>query len=143
MIYTFRTVPYLDELLKFDDEIFVFKSLKSDFENFKIKSLSKKPKHILGIGNTKKESQLESKAVNIFNKSKQIEKRGKEEYNLFTFESVFSVNNRYTTSFCNWTTYKISSFIEEKKIDTKVSFLHLNKSDFNNLKETTILQKFY
>jgi hypothetical protein len=53
MIYTFRTSPFKDELQKQFKEVFIFGSLKKDFEEFKRKIAESKPKYIIGIAKTK------------------------------------------------------------------------------------------
>ena len=49
LVYTFRTFPYLFELSRVFDDIFVLGKLKYDINKFYDKIVNNKPEYILGI----------------------------------------------------------------------------------------------
>jgi pyrrolidone-carboxylate peptidase len=135
MIYTFRTSPFKDELQKQFKEVFIFGSLKKDFEEFKRKIAESKPKYIIGIAKTENNSQFETTAINQFNSTKKINAEGKLEFNLhIPTNNPFKISKKASDSFCNWTMYKIAQYIEENKLDTKIIFIHLNQLDLPTVK---------
>ncbi len=44
------------------------------------------------------------------------------------------VSQKQTTSFCNWTAYKIADFLYEKKLAQKLAFCHVLKKDIDTLR---------
>jgi hypothetical protein len=131
IIYTFRTFPYKAEV----GANFVFGNLKRDFDDFKV-LLDTEPENIVGVALTNGKSKIETRGVNRFGKTKTIVKDGVGEFSLHIPElKLFPVSGAYTTSFCNWTMYRISEFIFAKKLKTKLTFVHINKSDIPQLKD--------
>ena len=135
LAYTFRTFPEIERLKDIFPNVFIFGKLKQDLKLFKEEILKEKPDLILGIAIIKKESQIESKTVNKFN-NYSISKNGCESYELFIPDNLsdFNINKGTTTSFCNWTMYKISELVNENNFNTNLSFVHLNSSDIAKLK---------
>ncbi len=130
MIYTFKSFPFINEITDFNP--FVLTKLKLDIENFKEQVLLKKPKVIIGIAkNRYRFSRFETKSLNIFHKHKNISKGGKDTYKLFYPKDGFlsiKPNYNYSTSFCNWTSYKIAEFTDNINLDIKQQFIHIHKS---------------
>ena len=126
LIYTFRTFPRIEELRKLYPELFVFGKLRNDFDEFKVQIQLKQPTIILGIGRGKT-TRFESIALNKFNQNR-INKQGRESYKLFVpkIETIPTAVSG-TTSFCNWTMYKVAEFIEQEKLSTHLTFLHVDK----------------
>jgi len=113
-------------------DIFVFGALKKDLNTFETLVIKKKPRYIVGIAIVKRGiSRFESVAINQFQGNKKCSSRGKKEYSLFMplTPSLFPVNKNHSDSFCNWTMYKISEFLEKNQSDTKLIFIHLRPED--------------
>ena len=138
LIYTFRTFNYVNDLYKINKDIYVFGKLKSDLNEFYHIIDIKKPKYILGIAkNRNKISEFESITINNFN-NKKVSNTENFEYKLFVPELLktpFMIANGYTTSFCNYSMFKIMEYIKEKNINTKFSFAHVKKEDITKLAE--------
>jgi len=135
LCYTFRTNKLIINQFG-SDQIFVFDKLKKDYDEFTKIILEKKPDYIVGmaINNNLKQSQFEKIVLNKFNNKKVSKYNLKNSYELNVFDELnFIVNKKGTTSFCNWTAFKIQEFIEEKKLKTKQIFLHLKTEDVNKL----------
>ncbi|MBP7708317.1 hypothetical protein KA107_01415 [Candidatus Pacearchaeota archaeon] len=128
LVYTFSTNKRQDELRAYFGEIFILKKLKEDLEKFSKKILIEKPELVLGIGNSER-SRIESETINRFNKNKKIEKQGPEKYYLEKIKVDLPVSTKTTDSFCNWSAYKLSKFVEEHQLATKIAFLHLFNKD--------------
>ena len=47
----------------------------------------------------------------------------------------FQISRKGSDSFCNWTMYKLTTFIKECNLPTKVIFIHIAKEDFGFLRE--------
>ncbi len=128
LIYTFRTCPFKEKIPK----AFIFGKLKQDFLLFSKKILINKPKIIIGVAKSRDSSHFEKLIINQFNKTKKINLNGKDSFNLYTPKNPpFSISDKPTNSFCNWTSYKIKELIEEKNLDAKLIFIHLNEKDIN------------
>ena len=118
--YTFRTNKHAK---KFKD-IFIFGKLKEDFKSFTELIQKKNPKLIIGLAEAKTKTRIESVAVNRFGKAGIINKAGKKSYKLHVPKDLpFTISKKPTTSFCNWTMYKIS------QLGAPVSFIHYNTAD--------------
>lgn len=127
IVYTFRTFPEIEKLKEIFGEIFVFGKLKEDLEKFTKIIETKKPKYILGVAKGKNVSQLEKYAINKFNKTSMIDKNGVEKIELYIpkeLEKDFKISAKPTSSFCNWTMYKIGSYLLKNKLKTKLMFVH-------------------
>ena len=134
LLYTFRTFPRIGELSELNTELFVFGKLKEDLPKFLEMLKNLQPDIIIGIAkSTSNISRFETKAVNIFNKTKKVSKDGREYYSLNYPSGGYGnikVNNSYTDSFCNWTMYKIA---ENTKV--KHQFVHMAKSGMKDFIE--------
>ena len=127
IVYTFRTFPEIEKLKKIFGEVFVFGKLKEDLEKFINIIETKKPKYILGVAKGNNVSQLEKYAINKFGKTGIIDKNGSELIELYVPKELkkdFKVSAKPTSSFCNWTMYKIGSYLLENKLKTKLMFVH-------------------
>ncbi|MEP7103382.1 MAG: hypothetical protein ABI721_01575 [Candidatus Dojkabacteria bacterium] len=105
LTYTFNSFKHKELLKKDFGNVFIFQKLKVDLEKIK--------------------------AINKFNQGK-VNRVGKESYDLF-IPNIKIQHGIPSDSFCNWTMYKISEFLEENKLDIKLSFIHLDIQDFNKL----------
>lgn len=136
LIYTFSTFPYINELKKVFKNIIVLKKVKMDLFEL-TKNLKKYPKiQIIWIAISKSNSKMESICINQFNKNWKVIKEA--EYYKFDLDKLdinLKVNTKPTTYFCNYSMFYIKHFIENNNIDTKVSFLHINKQDIPLLLE--------
>jgi len=136
LIYTFRTFPWQEELKSLSKEIFVFKNFKKDIHIFKKKIETGNYDLILGIAKANKKSVFETKGVNRFKKG-HIEKDGIENFPLYFpingYESI-DINHKYTTSFCNWSIYKVGDLIYKKNCNIKHMFIHILEDDISVLK---------
>jgi hypothetical protein len=130
LIYTFRTFRHKDVI----DKPFIFGNLKKDLASLQDLLIVQRPKYIIGVANTNSFSRIEPVAVNIFSKNKKVSKDGPDEFRLFIPKfAPFATSDKYTTSFCNWTMYKIARFIDSNGLDTKLIFVHVNSDDIGGL----------
>jgi hypothetical protein len=136
MVQIFKLQSLRDFDFLNDKDIFIFsQKLKDDLILFKRNILDNTPDLIIGFAKTNRRSRFESKAVNIFNRSKKVIKCKRDFYKLFIPNTKdFLVNYRYTDSYCNWVMFNICAFIEEQGLQTKFIFLHANKNDSDLLK---------
>lgn len=124
ILYTFRTNKHTK---KFKD-IFIFGKLKEDFKSFTELIQKKNPKLIIGLAEVKAKTRIESIAVNRFGKTGIINKAGKKLYKLHVPKDLpFPISKKPTTSFCNWTMYKIS------ELGIPVTFIHFNVMDIKSV----------
>ena len=135
LIYSFKSFPY-EEVI--DRPVnFWFHKLNEDISKFKKIIKETSPEIILGLAKSRSNSsRFETKAVNVFNKSKTIDKEGISEYLLNYPQKGFKqikVNKGFTHSYCNWTMYRVSQIIQEK--DTKLQFIHIREEDINTLND--------
>jgi hypothetical protein len=132
LIYTFRTNLYRNDLMKYFPNLVIFGNLKEDLDSFKDKILREKPKFIVGFA-LSNPSCFEKLSINNFN-NKLIDKNEKESFELFIPESnLFDISSSVTSSFCNWTMYRVSNFIWEHNLNSKLIFIHFKKDDFHKL----------
>ena len=156
IVYTFKSFPYKATLRQCFPNYFEFGKLKQSLIAFQQIIDKQKPKYILGIAksNTGK-SRFETLAINKFTRYKQVDKQGKKTYPLlFPKKRCLSVASngdlpteaRYNNiqiaktpnyTFCNWTMYKISQCLENKKC--KLLFVHVAKKDIALVKDYTDL----
>ncbi len=108
--------------------------MKEDFEKFTKLIQRKKPKLIIGLAEVKTKTRIESVAVNRFNNGL-INQAGKKLYKLHVPKDLpFPVSKKPTTSFCNWTMYKIS------QLGIPLTFIHFNKKDLEKINPTVRLR---
>jgi pyrrolidone-carboxylate peptidase len=127
IVYTFRTFPEIEKLREIFGEIFIFGKLKEDLKKFTKIIEIKKPKYILGVAKGKSVSQLEKYAINKFGKIGVIDKNGVKKIKLYIpkeLEKNFKISTKATSSFCNWTMYKIGNYLLKNKLKTKLMFVH-------------------
>lgn len=133
--HTFRTFPFKQEVEDIFGKTFVFGKLKADFEEFS-NTIKNDVDYIVGVALSEKETRIEPLAVNQFSGDKKIEKDGAEQIELFIPSfNKFHIAPKYTSSFCNWTIYKIANYIALNSLKTKLIFVHINKYDINKLNE--------
>jgi hypothetical protein len=135
LVYTFRTFPHTDKLKSIFNNVSVFGELKIDIKQFTSKILKEKPDLILGIALSKGISVFEPKTVNKFNSGK-IKKDGKDELQLFV-PMAFKTSSKPSSSFCNYSMYKIRSFLEENNLNIPFGFAHINENEISCLKRLT------
>ncbi|MFA6197691.1 MAG: hypothetical protein WC734_00855 [Patescibacteria group bacterium] len=134
LCYSFRTNKHLDLFRQNDVDVFVFGSLNSDLARFERKLVSEIPKRIIGLAHTKKATQFEAVAINTFGSNKKIARPGQDCYYLDTNNaSGFQISKVPTTTFCNWTMYKIAEYISKHSNNIKFSFVHFNESDLDSI----------
>jgi hypothetical protein len=133
LVYTFSTYQYTEELKEIFPDVFIFGNLKDDLNVFK-KYLMPGCPNVLGIASTNYRSRIEPFAVNKFNIGL-IDKNGPEYIKLFLEPKLthFNVAENPTTTFCNWTMYKIAHLIHTRELNCKFSFIHLNSQDVGKL----------
>ncbi len=144
LVYTFRTFPYQEELKREFGNVFVLGKLKEDLEQFLALILKEKPTLIVGVALADSNySHFEPITVNRFNKNTKIIKEGEKELLLFVpnlQETTFRISPKQTTSFCNYSVHKISSFLETERLTIPFAFTHIKKEDIKNLKKIFIVQ---
>lgn len=133
--YTFRTSSFQDYLAESFGSVFVFGKMREDFERLKLELKDQRPNLIIGFASSwNKYSYIESRALNRFNKTNVIERNGLTEFSLFLPsipKGQFKLNSKGSDSFCNWAMYRISSFIEAEKFDSKHAFFHCHATDLD------------
>lgn len=135
LLYTFRTFPLVEMLSPYDP--FIFGKLTADLQQISDNIFKSSPKLILGIAlnnGTSRPSRFESSTVNRFNRTKMINRKGKDfyplDYPLNGYKTI-AVSHLTDDSFCNWTMYKISELIEPLSI--RQQFIHISKNAMNDL----------
>jgi hypothetical protein len=141
--YSFNT-KFTREILRprFPD-IFILSKLKQDLEVFLKQLEVEKPEFVVGFAELKrgKFSKFESIAVNDYNRNSKVIKGGLDSFKLFIPKDKpndFRVCKTTTTSFCNYTMYKIAHFINEKQLPTKLVFIHLNEKDIRHFHDLAL-----
>jgi|GEM_PF-949912 len=137
IIYTFRTFPHKKELEKCFGTIFVLHNLKKDLITLTEKIKKEKPVYILGIAKSMgKYSVIEHTAVNQFNRKGIIDKNGKRILSLSIPKDIcdeFSLSKKITTSFCNYSMYKVQKFLDDKHLPIPFSFVHVSEKNISSL----------
>lgn len=137
LIYTFKNFPYKSALRH---SVFEFHRLKADLTIFEAEIQRLKPRIIIGVAKSFSSiSRFESKAVNIFNQSKKVDKLGVAEYSLNYPVNGFKaigVSTSFTDSFCNWTIYRISQLLVDT--ESKLQFIHIAEPDLPDLENYLI-----
>lgn len=126
LVYTLRTFPYIAELEEYFGEVFVFSKLKQDWRAFE-KLLDNQPDSVLGVALTDGPSREEPIAINTFNCGTVV-KSGVDQLELHTL-GLFPPAKKPTRTFCNWTMYHTQNYINQHNLQTKFSFIHINKND--------------
>ncbi|MBI2102319.1 hypothetical protein HYT55_00635 [Candidatus Woesearchaeota archaeon] len=146
LAYTFRTFPYPEELRKEVDSLFIFGKLKEDVQRFSKLIFEQKPTMIIGVASTHSgHSLFEPKAVNRFNRTGIVIKEGEEELllNVPDLQSTtFRVSRKPSSTFCNYTMYRIKSFLEREKLTIPFAFTHVKREDIKRLKEILLQDNF-
>lgn len=133
LFYTFRTNKDLD-FFKRSEDFFVFGFLKKDIVKFQNIIEKSRPRFVLGIAKIRGRSRAESKTVTRFGANGVINKNGKDSYNLEIVSGTFFRTSKVpSTSFCNWTMYKIKEYVDASHINACVSFVHYNSVDRDTL----------
>ncbi len=128
LVYSFRTNKDVDLFRNAGIGVFEFGKLKEDLLIFceMIKQIH--PTRIIGISAVVGESRFETEAVNVFGKHGTVNMGGRDRYQLHVpTEKPFATSKKPTTSFCNWTMYKLSEVVEGSSAN--VTFLHYTKAD--------------
>ncbi|HIG94684.1 MAG: hypothetical protein QT05_C0024G0014 [archaeon GW2011_AR13] len=136
LVYTFENFPQINELKNNFGDVFIFKKLREDIDSFCKKIIEVKPKLILGVAKSKKYSYFEPLTINRFNKSKKVINSLNEEFILDIpnlNNTNFLIRKRPTTSFCNYSMYKIKNFLEENGLEIPFSFVHIKQQDIKLL----------
>lgn len=139
LVYTFRTFPYIKELKNEFQEVIVLGKLKDDIDMLCTKIIELRPKFVLGIAKSnRKKSYFEPLTINKFNKSNQVIKHTNKDFFLYVpnlNETNFLITKNPTTSFCNYSMYKVQNFLDENNLEIHFSFTHINQEDINSLKQ--------
>lgn len=130
LIYTFRTFPHITQLEATFSDVFIFAKLKDDWTAF-ADLLAQNPEQVIGIALTKGPSREEPIAINKFNHGKVI--RGGADQLRLHIPDIFPVAQKPTHTFCNWTMYRTQNYINQRNLQTKFSFIHINKNDLGML----------
>lgn len=138
LVYTFRTFPYLEQLRFQFSQVQIFCKLKADLESFEKTVLDKKPDYIIGFAKSHSErSWFEPLAINRFNKDKQVIKGAPEHYRLFVpsrLKTPFFESLQPSTSFCNYSMFKVSHFLSRNGIDIPFSFIHIGETGIGQVR---------
>lgn len=137
LVYTFSTFPHIQKLEEGFGDVFIFQKLKKDLEDFKELVLKKRPDCILGVAKSRgTKSRFEKYALNRFHGDKKIIKRGEERLEMYIpkfVPSSFLISFKPTDTFCNWTMYRISKWLETNHIETKLVFIHVLAKDMDEV----------
>lgn len=134
LVYTFRTFPQLKLLQDIFGEVFIFGQLRKDLLEIQRQILDKRPKQILGLAAASGISRFEPTAVNKLNQGA-LDINEPARLSLHVPSSLFPIAKLPTHSFCNWTMYRIQSFINAEKLETKLTFIHINPNEIYQLAE--------
>lgn len=139
LIYTFSTFPLKNQLQSDFPKTFIFHQFKKDLELFKQMVLTNPPNLIIGLAKSKNQySWIETKTVNKFTQKKVSINNPTQQYDLtkIILPKEFRLNYHYSTSFCNWTMFKISEFIQQNNLPSKLNFVHLQSQHYSLLKKS-------
>ena len=135
LCYTFRTFHFLPILKEVFPEIHVLGKLKLDIEKFCSQIIETNPDYIIGIAYSRKGSFFENVAINKFN-SNTIIKNSTKKFILDVPENpLFKISRKPTTSFCNYSMYRIKYFLDKNSLGTKFYFIHLTEKDISLLSQ--------
>lgn len=132
LFYTFKSFPFKDVL---PSNTFILGKLSSDIKDFQQTISKSQPELIIGVGAVRDFSRFERIAINKFNKGK-VSRNLIEYYDLSFPENGFEnikLSYKPTKSFCNWSAFKLAEFIEQNKLDSRLSFVHINRRDKSEL----------
>lgn len=137
LVYTFRSYPHLKELERIFPDVFVFGSLRDDIVLFR-ELIKDTGSNVLGIADSVGQSRIEPIAINKFNNGK-LEMAGPDEVGLFLDPCLdaLEIAKKPTSTFCNWTMYRIQRFIDEERLKCKLTFVHINANDLSKLSVLT------
>jgi len=131
--YTFKTFPKTSLLEKEFPHLFIFDKLKQDIEPFCAYLLKVKPDFVIGVAHSKTKSVFEPIAINNIHGHK-ISAAEPEELALNTPSCPsFPPSPRPSNSFCNYSMFKIQSFINQQQLPSKQIFAHLMLEDIPRL----------
>lgn len=131
--YAFRTFPKINLLKKEFPCLFIFGKLKQDVESFCDHLLKVRSDFIIGLATTKTKSVFEPTAINNIHGHKVIA-NAPEKLSLHVPENqIFPVSPKPSNSFCNYSMFKIQSFINQQQLSSKLIFVHLNPKDISIL----------
>lgn len=132
LFYTFKSFPFINTL---PANTFILGKLNIDIKCFQQMILKLQPESIIGVGLVNGFSRFERMAINKFNNGK-VSKNSREYFDLsFPEEGFQSIRLSYkpTRSFFNWSAFKLAEFIERNSLNSKLSFMHINKRDKSEL----------
>jgi len=132
-VYTFRTFPKISALKKESPHLLIFDKLKSDIESFCDHLLKVKPGFIIGVATAKTKSVFEPIAINNIHSHKVIADAPEKLSLHIPNHSIFPVSSRPSSSFCNYSMFKIQYFINQHHLSSKLIFIHLNPKDIPSL----------
>lgn len=130
LLYSFDVFPWQKQLEGLGFKVFYFNKLKEDLEIFKKRILEEQPDLILGFAKSElNKSTIEAFCINKFGKNKKVSKQNPIEiFSLFVSEDLpdfLSIRKTPTNTFCDWTMFKISEVLDEEKLETRLSFIHV------------------
>lgn len=132
IIYTFTTFPLIDLLRATHHNVLVFHKLKQDIVRLEEQINATQPDLVLGIAAHRSQSRFEPVAINRFNKNGRVLHGGPETLDLYTPKDSptgFGIATKPTTSFCNWTMYRVQSLINTRGLTIRFAFVHINPKD--------------
>lgn len=137
LIYTFRTFPKRAELKSEFNHVFTFGKLNEDLARFFDLVDKIQPSLIVGVAATKDQSRFEPLAINRFQKSKKVSHGQPDALELAIPDltnTSFEIATLPTSSFCNWTAYKIKNHLQSSQPAPTFYFVHINPKDLPMLK---------
>lgn len=136
LVYTFRTCPFIAKLETIYGKVVVLDKIRVDLEELLQKIKKEKPDFILGIAkSTLDYSTVEKYAINQFHKNGKVVKNVKENRLEMDIKEdcPFQVRPKGTDSYCNYSMFKIKSFLLKESLDIPFSFYHLKEEDIEKL----------
>lgn len=138
LIYSFNKKQFLPDLLQIWPDIFVLSKLSQEIRSLTDLIKEQQPKHVLGIAQSYRANwaYFQPNAINLFHKRGRVEATGPKQLSLFVPNlsgTIFKKSPRASSTFCNWTIYKIAYFINQNNLTTKPIFAHCQAKHLEQL----------
>jgi shikimate kinase len=104
------------------------KTMRRDLDMLAERIQRERPALVIGLGRTNTTSGYEYAAQNLFH-GREIIKYAPTEYPLFIPNTDWPTNSGLTSSFCNWSAFRLAHLIATNELPTKLAFLHLTKTE--------------
>ena len=117
----------LIENVRGDNIVSIGRQMRRDLDALAERILAERPELVVGLGRSNA-SRYEQATQNLFH-GREIIKGAPIEYPLYIPDADWPTNNGLTSSFCNWSAYRLAHFIATNDLPTKLAFLHLTTTE--------------